>query len=665
MNLLPSRLKNLSWGLLSLLGWPSLALSQPTPTAPLPSNSAAAVVGPIVLRDESVDQVLALLERWSGKTILRPQALPVATITLTLKGNVTRDEAIRALETLLALNGIGISPLDDKFLKVTALASTKAEAPELIDGSTLSLPPSGRIASKVFQLQFLKVTEFMPQIASMLNPAASSVPVVFESANAALVTDSLTNLQRIENLLAKFDQPHLSNLRAKFYPLHFAKASEVVNKLRTILSGPLQTQLGTSTTYNPDDRTNQVILITDARQYAFFDDLIAKLDTKSDANTRNDVIYLKYAMAKDVASSLTQLVTTQNGAARKNGSESAASGAPVPAAATTPAGPAVANLATTATLKLEPTNQFSALLTVLPEERSNAIIVSGTEGDIRLINELVAKIDIILAQVRIEVVIAEVTLGDNGTTGISALGLKVEGGKLTGYTGATAGATLGNAPIVGSTDLAALIALSTTPRKSNANILSVPTILTTHGKEGKIFVGESRPMISSYLNDNSSVGGNTIGGGYRSTVNSKDIGIQLSVKPLIGNDGSVQLEIKQEVNDILGDITIDGNPQPRIGKRSTESFVTAQSGEIIVLGGMQRTSESRSTSRLGPIPIIGDLLGSRSSEKTRTDLVFFLRPIILTNTPADNTPALERVEQFPVEQRDQVKSIIAPRPIKP
>ena len=334
-----------------------------------------------------------------------------------------------------------------------------------------------------------------------------------------------------------------------------------------------------------------------------------------------------------------------------------ASGAPTPAVTTTPAAPAVANLAPTAPLKLEPTNQFSTLLTVLPEERSNAIIVSGTEGDIRLINELVAKIDIILAQVRIEVVIAEVTLGDNGTTGISALGLKVEGGKLTGYTGATA-------PIVGSTDLAALIALSTTPRKSNANILSVPTILTTHGKEGKIFVGESRPMISSYLNDNSSVGGNTIGGGYRSTVNSKDIGIQLSVKPLIGNDGSVQLEIKQEVNDILGDITIDGNPQPRIGKRSTESFVTAQSGEIIVLGGMQRTSESRSTSRLGPIPIIGDLLGSRSSEKTRTDLVFFLRPIILTNTSADNAPALERVEQFPVEQRDQVKSVIAPLPQK-
>src|SRR6185295_8593166 len=117
--------------------------------------SQAETVGPIMLRDESIDQVLALLERWTGKTVLRPQALPNGTLTLTLKGSISRDEAIRALETLLTLNGIAISPLDDKFLKVTPLTSAKSEAPELIEGSTLGLPPSGRIASKVFQLNFL------------------------------------------------------------------------------------------------------------------------------------------------------------------------------------------------------------------------------------------------------------------------------------------------------------------------------------------------------------------------------------------------------------------------------------------------------------------------------------------------------------------------------
>ena len=137
--------------------------------------------------------------------------------------------------------------------------------------------------------------------------------------------------------------------------------------------------------------------------------------------------------------------------------------------------------------------------------------------------------------------------------------------------------------------------------------------------------------------------------------------IQLSVKPLIGPNGSVQLEIKQEVNDVLGEITIDGNPQPRIGRRSTESFVSVRSGEIIVLGGLQRSSVSRSTSRLGPIPIIGDLLGARNRGKSRTDLLFFLRTTVLTDPEKDLAPALEQVKTFPKPQRDEVLKVISPK----
>ncbi len=623
-------------------------------------------VGPLTLRDESIDQVLALLERWTGKTVLRPQALPAAAITITLKGSVTREEAIRALETLLTLNGIAISPFDDKFLKVTALSTVKSEAPELIDGSTLKLPPSGRVASKVFQLNFLRITEFMPQINPLLNPGAGSAPVILEKANAALVTDSLTNLQRIETLIARFDQPVLAGLSLKFYPLQFAKASEVVTKMRTILSGPLQNQVGTATTYNPDDRTNQIILVTDARLHPFFDELVGRLDVKSDANTRNDVIYLKHAAAKDVATSLSQLVAGQNSAAKSAGQEAMRPPQPAGVPPPPPGAPAATAVAASLNLPLDST-QFSSLLTILPEERSNSLIVSGTVDDIRLINDLVAKIDILLAQVRIEVVIAEVTLDDNHSSGISALGLKLDGDKLVKFGGSASGIGVANGVITrpgivgaGPLDLAAEISLLTTPRKSNSNILSQPNIITSHNREGKIFVGESRPMISSYLPDYPGGGTSTpIGSGYRSTVASKDIGIDLTVKPLIGNDGSVQLEIKQEVNDILGELTIDGNPQPRIGRRATSSFVSVQSGEIIVLGGLQRSSESRSTSRLGPIPILGDLFGSRTRGKTRADLIFFLRPTVLGNTPADNAAALEQVEKFPKRQREEVKQALS------
>lgn len=656
-------LSRLAAGALTL----SVALSslpaQPAPTVPAPANlPATGNVGPIDLREESIDQVIALVERLTGKTVLRPQALPAATITVHLKESVTREEAIRALETLLALNGVALTPMDAHYIKVTALNMAKSEAPELIEGSTLALPPSGRLAAKIFQLSFLRVAEFMPQIAGLLSPNTGSPPVIFEKANAALITDSISNLQRIETLLNRLDQPALTGLTPKFYTLQYAKASDVVNKMRTILSGALQSQIGTATSYNADDRTNQVIVISDPRQVAFFDDLIAKLDVKSDPNTRNEVIYLKHATAKDVAQILSQLVTGQNNAARaqESGRPNVVTAAPVPAPGAAPAPAAtIVNVAGAPNL-LEPSNQFSALLTILAEERTNAIVVSGTVDDIRLINDLVAKIDLLLAQVRIEVVIAEVTLGDEATSGISALGLKIDKDKLVGgsfaMAGASSSAVTGTRQPTGDVDLAAEIALTSTPRKSNATILSVPNIITTHNKEGKIFVGEQRPTISSYLND--STGTNTSNSGYRSTVSYKDIGIELTVKPLIGTDGSVQLEIKQEVNDILGEITIDGNQQPRIGRRSTNSFVSVKSGDIVVLGGLQRTTKSKSTSRLGPIPFLGDLLGTRKREDTRTDLVFFLRPTVLNNTASDNAPALQQIDKLPKKDRDPIREAI-------
>jgi general secretion pathway protein D len=645
---------------------PTLA-AQPAPVSqPRPVADAEATVGPIMLRDESIDQVLVLMERWTGRTILRPQAMPAAAITLSLRETITKAEAIQAVETLLNLNGIALTPLGTRFYKATPLSLAKSEAPEFIEGSTLELTPSGRTASKLFQLTFLRIGEFMPQVTGLLNPAAGSPPVVFEKANSALITDSVSNLQRIESLLAKLDQPMLAGLSPKFYPLHFAKASEVVNKIRALVSGPLQSQIGTGTSFNADDRTNQVMLVSDPRQQPFFDELIAKLDVKSDPNTRNDLIFIKHARAKDVATILTQLVTGQNTAAKSSGADG---GRPLTSANTpaAPQGPATAAPAAAPAglaglgLNLDSSNQFSSLLTILPDERSNSIVVSGTVDDVRLINELVNKIDVLLAQVRIEVVIAEVTLSDNASSGISALGLKLVDGKLVGFGATAAGVSVSDATFsAGTTDLSATIALSTTPRKSNAIILSQPTIITSHNKAGHIFVGESRPTISSYLNDNTGTSSGL--GGYRSTVGQQKIGIDLTVTPLIGTDGSVELEIKQTVDDVLGEITIDGNPQPRIGNRMTESVVSVHSGEIIVLGGLQRTSKTRSTSRLGPIPILGDLFGTRTRENTRTDLVFFLRPTVLTNTAEDNANALKQVDNFPKDQQEQVKAALKIEP---
>lgn len=635
----------------------------------------------IKLTEATIDHVLMLLEDWTGRTVLRPQQLPTPTFAINLKRRLPKSEAILALETLLNLNGIGLVPVGDKFMKVVDLPRIRMESPQMIDGSTLDLPASGQVMSKLFQLEFQRVTEFLPQINMLLNGNIGGY-VVFEKSNAALITDSVSTLQRIELLIKKLDQPLTTGMTPKFYQLKYgAKASDVVNKINAIIQGPLQNQLGSATKFSADDRTNQIVLLSDPRQYPFFDDLIDKLDVKADPNTRNEVIPLKHASSKDVATLLSNLISGQTKASQGGGnsprSPSTIRPSQPPGAPPTPQAPEIPQPINMLGDLGTPSQEFSSLVNIQPDERSNAVVVSGTVDDLRLIQELVEKVDVLLAQVRIEVVIAEVNLGNNDQTGISALGLNVSGSKLVGFSvGALSGAGLAIAGSAGADgkaggfatitrpgtggrayDLAGIVSLATTPRKDNSNLLSVPTIVTTHNKEARIFVGESRPTISSILNDSGTTTGISSGLG-RSTVSSTDIGIELKVKPLIGNDGSVQLDISQSVNDVLTTILLDGNEQPVIGKRETQSFVSVKSGDIIVLGGLQRVTDSRTTSRLGPIPIIGDLLGGRSRSKKRTDLVFFLRPYILNNNEEDNKEALHRLESLP--NRDAVHHALNP-----
>ena len=646
----------------------------PPPTAANRASRPEETVGPITLRNENRDQVLDLYERWTGKTLLRPQSLPEASITLSLNNPLPKSEALRALETLLNMQGIGFSPLGDRFIKVTALNLIRTEAPDFIEGSTLDMAPTGHVATKLFTLNFLRVGEFVPQIQQLLSPNIGAAPALFEKANAVLIVETISNLQRIEMLVNQLDRPIAASTAVKAYTIINAKASDVANKLRTFLGGPLATQIATTTTYQADDRTNQIILISDVREQPLFDELIAKLDTEASPNTRSEVIFLKHANAPDVEALLAKLVTGQSSAAqREAGSSGRLSNTrlnptpanPTPTPGGAPAAPAVA-AANAAVNETAASEEFSSLLTIVADERSNGIIIAGTPNDIKLVRSLVERLDVLLAQVRIEVVIAEVTLTNEAASGISALGLQVTDNKLTGISGTgtgigVEGLTGDFASIVhnanGSYDLSGIISLSTTPRKSNTTILQTPSVTTTHNKEAEIFVGETRPVISGTT---SGASGASSGLTTSSTITQQEIGVRLRILPLIGSDKSVQFEIETEVEDVLDTVKVDNNDQYVIGRRTTTSYVSASNGDIIVLGGLQRNRSSRSTSRLGPIPIIGDLLGARSRSKTRTELIFFLRPTVLTNSYLDNVEAMRRIDSTP--QAKEVREITDHRP---
>jgi general secretion pathway protein D len=648
---------------------PALSFAQAAPAAaptpapvaavaaavPLPGLSGSDQVGPVILRDETVAQVLDLMQRWTGKSILRPQALPASAYTLSLPASITRDEALLAIETLLNLNGIAVIQQGDKFLKVVPNLIAKAESPALITGPALSLPPSGRIATKIFTLKHANAQEFVTQIVSSLNTTLAAPPIYFGRNNAFLITDSITNLQKIETLVAQIDRPQLDLVVTKSYPLKNAMATDMVNKLNSMLrspatiSGGAPFRLSTGTIFLADERTNRVLLMGSADQHDFFDKLIETLDQKSNPNTKNDVIFLRHADAQQVATLITSLVTGQTtGAARAGNTirRTTLNGGAAPIAPVAAAAPSAAQMGA---------DEFSSNLTVLADIRSNSIVVSGTSDDLRLLHELIDKVDIVLPQVRIEVVIAEVKLSDSETSGFNALGLTVQNGKLVGVGGNGGGFNVtGIPPNVGTTlvpntssivtpaqgtltgnNLSATIGLVTTPRKGDLKVLSVPAITTTHNKEATIFVGESRPVITGSTLS-------TTTGASTSTVSQRDIGIQLKVLPLIGKDGAVQLQISQSVEDILGSTQLDGNAQPIIGRRTTDSYVSAMSGEIVVLGGLQRTVSTKSTSRLGPIPFLGDLFGASTNTEEKQELIIFLRPYVLNNSAVDNLDALAR-----------------------
>jgi general secretion pathway protein D len=664
-----------SLGAALLLRAQNTAPAASPPAAPAPAQKPAAasadedIVGPVQMRGDTLDAVLVLIGKWTGRSIIRPQALPATEgYTLSLPP-MPKSEAVRALETMLDLSGIAVTPLGDRFLKVVPLGQARTEAPEMIEGSTLDLPPSGRIASKLFVFNFLRVSEIKDQITPLLNPNLGG-PVLFEKTNGLLITDSVSTLQRIEQLAKQLDQPAITGLQPKFYSLQFAKASDLVNKITAILKPPLSNQLSSATSLTADDRTNQIVLLCDPRQYQFFDELISKLDVKADPNTRNEVIYLKHATAKDVATLLTNLVMGRSQATSRTDQTGARPGQPaagpvtqtLPTGGTQPAAGALSNLLSSG----NPTADFSSLVTVLADDRSNSIVVSGTVDDLRLIKEIVEKVDVLLAQVSIQVVIAEVSLSDSDTSGINALNLTfgtdaVRGTHITNFD--TASSTGGTSGLAGWNITAGVVnplsfqaALTNTGARNNVKILSANTIVTTHNREADFKVTQQQPIITG---STSGASGSTTGLTTSSTVTYKDIGIEVKVTPLIGDDGSIQLQIDQIVDDVVGYVTIDGNQQPIIGHRQATSFVNVNDGQMIVLGGLQQTKHSASRTKLGflyEIPILSNLLGARTHETDRTELLLFVRPHIIP--PGDATrDATKSIDQL--SSRDQVRQYLA------
>lgn len=672
----------------------------------------------IIFRSDKLVSVLHYLEMLTGRSVIRPQALPTPEFTFDSHGDMTRDEAILAIESLLSINGIGVTPMGEKFLKVVPIATIRTEAPELVVGSLEDWPPSGKVVSKLFRLEYLDSQTFQTQIQQFLSPGFST-NIPFQNTNAVIVTDTVSNLKRLEYVVSEVDKPSRLNVETRFYTLEFAQASEVAQQIQGLIDAaranfgetnsqssntnnnraqaqagaqrpagnqpvralqsiaavsegaiPNQILFGSNTALASDDRTNQIIIMSEPSNMVFFDDIIEKLDIKSDPATRIEVIVLNHAEATEVAGLLSSFVSGSTSAESGDRSQAGANTARQQNAGAQQARNQTANRQTAQTQPRQQQvsnavrstledrdSQFSDFMTIEADERSNSLIISGTRSDIELMTELIAKIDVLLPQVLIEVIIAEVNLGNDANRGMNAIGgtyvqnEEVGEPNITIGTGIVPGLDLfgiGASNIAFNLDQKAGIIsnlsfdaiLNAARTNSNVRILSKPFLMTTHNQEATFTVGQQRPIVTGTTTDN------TLSTSVRETVQYQDIAIELKVKPLIGPNDIIQLEIDQSVNDIDGSIEVNGNPQPIIGRRQMVSFVSVKSDGLVVLGGMQRSKETKAQGRmalLGEIPLLGNLFRSKDVEFENRELLLFIRPKVVRDADEADADAREAI----------------------
>jgi general secretion pathway protein D len=688
----------------ALAGSVSVFAQDPTtPVGIAPVGNANDTVGRLAFSDTALDSVLQTLETLTGRIVIRPQALPSPQLTLNAKQPLTRAEAVLAIESLLSINGIGVVPFGEKFIKVVPIASIRTEAPEIVIGTLRDMPPSGKVVSKLFRLQFLDSASFQTQVAPFLSGFGTVVP--FQNSNAVIVTDTIANLQRLEYVVGEVDKR--VNIETKFYQIRYATASELANQIRTMIEsarggsggqggagrvvmggaqapniavqpgapaasgGGMQVVFSSNTSINADDRTNQLIVISDPANLPFFDDMIAKLDIPADPPTAIEVIPMKHADATELASLLSQFISGQSQTSnqRSGGPAAAQRGTPFPALAAQQQQQQQqqrqgAQNAPSNTLQGmvqaalgDQVTQFSDLMTVVADERSNAIIVSGTNNDLSLIKTVIDQLDVILAQVRLEVVIAEVTLSQRYARGIDAFSgewteatgaLEVAGRygpiNITSLTGILDGGTLNDITV------SAIVEAGRT--NSDVNLLSVPTIMTTHNKEATITVGEARPIVTSTQQSLTSAGGSY------STFQFQDIALELKVKPVIGPNDVVQLEIDQKVDSVVDSTVINGEDQPIIGRRQATSYISARNNQLIVLGGLQKNESTKNKNKmflLGEIPIVGNLFTRKTDDTRKTELLVFIKPTVIRDTEQADADARREIHKLHPSKENQEK----------
>ena len=591
------------------------------------------------------------------------------TMTLVTDAPVTPGRALVLFETQLRMQGFAVA-------ESAGLYKVVPEADAKLQGGTVSagnVPPGagGQILTQIFRLNFETANNLVPILRPLISP--NNTINVNPGNNSLVITDYADNLQRIARIIAALDIANATDV--EIIPLQHAIATDLAPLVvRLVESGSggaaAQGQADTSfrTTLIAEPRSNSLILrAANPARVALVKMLITRLDQPAGgANAGNAagniyVVYLKNADATKLAATLRAAIA---GEARGTAATGSA----------TPAGAPSAAAANPATAAIQASGQPSTGGQIQADPATNSLIITAPEPQYRQLRAVIDKLDSRRAQVFVESLIAEVNadkaaefgiqwqspIGRSGNNTIGVLGTNFGTGgnnilnlALQGATGTVlpgTGVNFGAARQVNGVYILGFLARFL-EQNGDGNILSTPNLLTLDNEEAKIVIGQNVPFVTGQFTNTNS--GNGAVNPFQ-TIERKDVGLTLRVKPQISEAGTIKLQIFQEVSSVQAS-SVNSASGIITNKRSIESNVLVDDGSIVVLGGLLQDEYAGNQEKvpgLGDVPFFGNLFKSETRSRKKTNLMVFLRPVVIRDATASDSLSLDRYDLMRGAQKD-------------
>lgn len=540
-----------------------------------------------------LESVLPMYGEFVGRNVLRPATLPEAKIVLRQTTPLTKLELVQALEAAMALNNVSVVNVGDKFVTVVPTADAWKIPGRINTNLTDHIPEMGSVMTHIAQLKYSKPTELVQVLTPFASGTAASPIMPIDSSGILVLRDNVANVKRMLEMIEKVDVAVPSEFISEVIPIKYAKAEEIASALSSVGGGS-----GGTVGSRPAGGTG----------------------TTSGFNRPGTVGGTGYNQPGMLPGQTTSPTPTPSrGNTFSQNLENI-----------------IRRAGSSGDLQILGTTK------IIADIRSNSLLVFATREDMKVIKDIIAKLDVVLAQVLVETIIVDVGLSDALDLGVSAIQkLKTFNGNFAGAGGMNAnqmfdfqnaGATNALGQLLGSglryfgavnDDI--YISVEAMARDGRANVIQKPRIQTSHATPASIFIGETVPYISGTYYG--------YGGGVpSSSYQQLRVGIGLNVTPFINQDGLVVMKIEETIDEVGENVEIDGNQVPKTTSRSLNAEVAVRDRESIILGGFVRNQEASSKSGvplLKDIPVLGYLFRSTNNEKRRTELLVLMRPTVL------------------------------------